>query len=133
MIVECIALEPSLPQSARLGRAFRAGEQEFPLVVGRRYHVFGLQQIGAGVWVYVATEARYLVLAPLCLFSIADGKLPAVWHAALDRDDELFLGFDAMMDPYFVDDLASGLPAATNAFRRFEATLEALHGASPNA
>ena len=123
MIVECIALLPTLPQSVRLGTAYRAGDQEFPLEVGRRYDVFGLRQIGSGSWVYIMTVSRYLVLVPLCLFAVLDSQVPSDWEVSVDEEGDLLISFAEMRDPYFADDLASGDSSAMLALARFEREL----------
>jgi hypothetical protein len=128
MIVECIATLPTLPQSVRLGKRYIAGAQEFPVVVGERYDVFGISQADAGCWIFIRSSADYLVSVPLCLFKVVDARVVTEWRIAIDRDGDLVLAFEEMLDPYFIDDLASGRSRALVEFSRLTGVIEAMRG-----
>ena len=67
-----------------LGPAYRRGRQSFGLIVSEEYLVFGLRILDGQPWVDIANdtrEPRYLFSAPLCLFEIIDGSVPALWVA----------------------------------------------------
>lgn len=117
MLLTCVALEPTLPQAVRLGKFYRPGEQEFPIAVGASYVAYGLRVWGAGAWVDVETAGGYLVVVPLCLFTITDARACDLWEVRQDSDGDLAILPAELHAPFFLDDLSSGLPQATGAFR----------------
>lgn len=123
MRLRCVALEPTLPQAKRLGRFFRAGQQEFPVSVGSTYIAYGLRQWGAGSWVDIEAPAGYLVVVPLCLFEIEDGSVSRHWILQRDVDGDFALLPPEMHARYFLDDLSSGDPGAAKAFAAVKARM----------
>ena len=116
MVVKCGATEPNLPQAVRLGKYFAAGKQEFPVDTGRSYHVYGMRLWGAGVWIDIESEGGYLVVVPLCLFTVVDSAVPPWWVAKVDDDGDVALLPEAFHDRYFIDALSEGDTRAKAAF-----------------
>lgn len=124
MLVVCRREAPTLPDARRLGRHYRAGEQQFPVVVGERYRVYGLRFWVGAPWVDIETNLGYLLTVPLALFDVVDGKVPDIWELRVDAEGDIALLPMAFFDEYFFDDLFEGKAAAVLEFRRVKATLE---------
>lgn len=108
MIVQCIQRSPSADQAVRLGGHYRPGQQEFPVQLGRKYMVYGLRFWDGGVWIDIASDAGYIVIVPLSLFVVIDGRVPDVWEAHMDEEGNVELLPSSFHRPFFIDDLVSG-------------------------
>jgi hypothetical protein len=91
--------------------------------VGRLYVVYGLRLWGSGVWIDIESDVGYLVTVPLCLFELADGRLPAIWAARVDEDGDIALLPEAFHAAYFMSDLADGRPEAWRELAHVKALL----------
>lgn len=123
MIVECVSRVPTAEQVERLGKHYTPGRQEFPLEIGQKYLVYGLRCWDQGVWIDVASEAGYLVLVPLCLFKIVDGRLSALWEARTDSAGGIELLPTTFHRDYFIDDLVEGDTETLKEFWRIRSLL----------
>jgi hypothetical protein len=123
MLLRCTATLPTLPQSVRLGRYFKAGAQEFPVEIGREYMAFGLRLWGSGAWADIEVDAGYLVSVPLCLFEVVDGKVSEMWKIRMHDDGDIDLLPEAFHSQYFHDDLIEGVASARMSFNEVKRQL----------
>jgi hypothetical protein len=124
MIAKCVRTLPTAEQAARLGKRFRPNEQEFPVKPGRKYLVYGLRYWEGETWIDIESEAGYLVIVPLCLFSIVDARITAHWEARVDDKGNLDLLPAEFHREYFLDDLIEGDAEALKEFWRIKRILQ---------
>ncbi len=127
MIVQCTSSVPAPLQAERLGRFYQSGSQEFPVVLDRKYLVFGVRFWGQAAWVDIESDAGYLITVPLCLFRIVDGIVSALWEVRLDADGDLSFLPPSFYQEYYMDDLIEGVPEVVKDFWRVKALLEDEH------
>lgn len=116
MKVRCVKILPTLPIARRLGRHYTPG-QEFPLTAGAEYPVFGLRFWAGAPWIDIEAVPGYLVIVPLGLFEVIDGRVPENWVAAVDDQGDVSLLPEAFHDKFFIDDLFEGKEDAVRAFQ----------------
>lgn len=121
MIVECTATELTPEQKTRLGTAFPR-EQARLLKKGIRYPVLGLQYDvgsilwGTGAWVQLPVAADRMVIAPLYLFEVVDGRPSRHWEIKLWEDGAITLWPFSFYKPYYHGDLEAGVPEVVEDF-----------------
>jgi hypothetical protein len=128
MLVKCVSAVPDASQMKRLGARYLPGRQEFGLVVGRVYTVFGLRIVDGEPWLDTVDPDRepgYLFSAPLFLFQIVDGRVPGIWQARLDSDGELRIAPPSFFAEFYFDDLFEEIPAVVEDFQRVRRLIEA--------
>lgn len=131
MLLKCVRSSPAPDAAPRLGNRYTPSSQVFPVRVGAEYTAFGLEQYGDTVWAYIEFEdLGYLVSVPLMLFAIEDGSIPPSWQAHSTADGELRLLPPELLDPFFLDDLSSGVTEAVQKFIRLRA--QTLNPRSPD-
>jgi hypothetical protein len=123
--VRCTRLLPTLPATRRLGRHYHPGKQEFPVVEGHEYQVYGLRIWSGALWVDIETGQGYLVAVPLDLFEIIDGAVPELWCLRIDTDGDLALLPAEFHDEFFLDDLVEGKRSAVLAFEKVKTRMHA--------
>jgi len=125
MKVRCIALLPNENQAQQLSKNYSHGRQEFHLVLGEEYVVFGLSILGGAAWVDLVTDSEYPVPVPLCLFEITDGRVSQYWEARFYEDGDLTLWPPSFYKEYYHDDLSEGVSEVVEDFKRVRAFIEA--------
>ncbi len=70
--------------------------------------VYGLRFWGQGAWIDIASDAGYLVVVPLCLFSIIDGRVSALWETKVDSEGDTALLPSSFHRKYYIDELVEG-------------------------
>lgn len=111
MRAKCISSTLSKEQERDLGADVLS--QDFHLIPGREYLVFGLQfrfggEGGTGVWVEYETELGYLSAAPIALFEISDPSVSKLWQLTVSAGTA-FLEPPSFKRDYYFDDLSSGI------------------------
>lgn len=82
MIVVCVAnTGEALPAESRDSRSGFDGETEFPITIGRKYHVYAITVFLGIAWYYILNDDGHYwpTWTPAPMFEIADGSLPASW------------------------------------------------------
>ena len=118
---------PDSSQRQRLGAAYRGGRQEFGLVVGEVYTVFGLRIRYGEPWIETSDPDAfpgYLYSAPLLLFEIVDARVPSIWEARRSSEGELRFAPPSFFAEYYFDDLFEQVPAVVNDFLRVRQAIE---------
>jgi hypothetical protein len=126
MIVKCERETPTDAQALRLGEGYNRDKQAFPLNVGEEYVVYGMEQYGNNVWIFVETDLPFLVAVPLLLFTITDGRVPPSWEVRASESGEVSVMPFELFDPYFLDDLSEGSMDAVRQFQSLKARLEGI-------
>ena len=127
MRVRCISALPDRSQTQRLGRTYIQGRQQFGLVVGKVYTVFGLRVRSGEIWIDIVdpdSYPGYLYSAPLLLFTIEDPQVPPIWEAHLNLSEELRLAPPSFFAEYYFDDLFEEVPEDVNDFLRVRKIME---------
>lgn len=125
MRVKCITELPTKEQARLLGEYYHEGKQEFGLVIGNEYLVFGLSFLGGMPWIEIGPpEHEYLYSVPLCLFDIVNGTVSKCWEIKVRKDDVIFFWPISFYQEYYHDDLFEGVPVAVEDFRRVRKLIE---------
>ena len=131
MIVKCTANSGAdLPVSQLSPSSGFTERTDFPLSLGRTYHVFALTLFLGGTWYFVLDDDNldWPVWAPAELFEIVDGSLPVGWRVGEVRGDRgLYpvISFEEWADdPGFYERLVDGEPRTVEIFKRRRAEIE---------
>jgi hypothetical protein len=128
MLVKCVSAAPDASQIERLGATYLPGRQQFGLLVGQVYTVFGLRLLDGEPWLDTVDPDRepgYLFSAPLFLFQIVDGHVPEIWEARVDSDGDLRIAPPSFFAEFYFDDLFEEVPEVVEDFRRVGRLIEA--------
>ncbi|HIE5355655.1 TPA: hypothetical protein ACXNP2_002262 [Stenotrophomonas maltophilia] len=97
---------------------------------GREYTVYGLSLheassvYRAGVLTcQLVSDHGNLIFAPVDIFSVTDGKLPACWRIEI-RGGSVLIWPDIFYREFFFEDLSDGVPECVAAFRHLQSQLE---------
>ena len=90
----------------------------FAVEVGEEYDVAGVYVKDGRIWIYVIDLLRRLVTAPIQLFSIVDGTIPASWVASMQEGGRVvFVAPRDASDIYFADRVDKSEDAAVKALQ----------------
>jgi hypothetical protein len=132
MRVRCIALIPNERQALQLRKNYTHGRQEFHIILGKEYIVFGIRILGGAPWVDIVTDSGYLYPVPLCLFEITDGRVSQYWELHFYEDGDLTLWPPSFYKEYYHDDLIEGVYEVVEDFDRVRTLIEAEAQPKPN-
>ncbi len=133
MVVTCRTARLDSAQLARVGRGFSASGAA-RLSAGKTHVVLGMQLEvdsllwGTGAWIQIAAADAELLVAPLCLFDVVDGRVSAHWEARAWEDGSLTLWPPSFYAEYYRSDLARGMAAPAAYSRRVRVLLAAVAG-----
>jgi hypothetical protein len=129
MIIRCISSEPSEEQARKLGvgKNYFPGRQEFGLIIGEDYLVFGLTMVDGEPWADILlSPVDYLHSVPLCLFEIIDKRVSKYWEIGLGPKGNLIIRPSSILNqPYYFDDLSNSVPDVVDDFQRLRGLLDA--------
>src|SRR5437764_14847515 len=133
MRVRCISSQPDRTQAQRLGKNYIEGRQQFGLVVGEIYTVFGLRVRSGELWIDTVdpgTYPGYLYSAPLLLFDIVDPRIPSIWEVHRNSEGDLRLAPPSFFGDFYFDDLFEEDPGTVEDFLRVRKVIESAEAES---
>ncbi|MFO0699692.1 MAG: hypothetical protein U0236_10705 [Nitrospira sp.] len=103
-------------------------EEQFFLVVGKEYLVYGITLFRGYIWYYLCDEvySSYPAWNPSPLFAVTDGQLSRYWkygysvNERLKKPHVIFAFKEWVDDPYFYDKLTDGEEAEVLLWKQYK-------------
>jgi hypothetical protein len=128
MKVRCIAELPNNEQAQQLGigKHYFPGREVFGVKSGEEYVVFGIRVLSGAPWIDILEDfgTGYLHPVPMCLFIIIDGRVSHYWEVRVSEYNNLFCRPPSFLEPYYDEDLADGVKAVVDDFRKIRPLIE---------
>ena len=132
MIVCCISnTGTSLPVELIWPVGGYTKEREFPLILGKKYTVYGITIFQGHPWYYVCDEdySYYPVWRPWVLFEVSDARLSKYWIVGHQPIDDNLYSFiiafpEWVNDPEYYDQLTDGDEPAVSIFKKYKQSMD---------